>query len=63
MARVYECPCGEQAGTCYLTPDGKAPLSENCPICKRKLKLVGTTPQKIRAEAIVAKRIIALQEL
>lgn len=63
MANVYECPCGERSGTCYLTPDGKPPMSESCPMCKRKLKLVGTTPQKIRSEAIVTKRIIALREI
>ncbi len=63
MANVYECPCGVQAATCYLTPDGKAPLSENCPMCKKKLKLVGTTPRKVPAECIVSMRIVALKEL
>lgn len=63
MAWVWECPCGEKAGTCYLTPTGKAPLSENCPICKRKLKLVGTTPRKVPSECIVSKKIVALFEL
>jgi hypothetical protein len=63
MAIVWECPCGVQAKTCYLTPDGKAPQRENCPICKRKLKKVGTTPLKIRAECIMAMAGIALKPL
>lgn len=63
MADVYECPCGERKNTCYLTPSGKKPFQENCPLCKQKLKLVGTTPRSIRAEAIVSKRIVALRPL
>lgn len=62
MAEVYECQCGNRAGTCYITPDGKKPFQENCPMCRQKLQHVGTTPRKIRTEAIVSKRIVALKE-
>lgn len=61
MADVYECPCGNRAGTVYITPDGKKPFQENCPMCRQRLKKVGTTPRTIRTEAIVAKRIVALR--
>lgn len=63
MAMVWECPCGVRSHTCYLTPDGKRPMQENCPICKKKLKLVGTTPRKVPAECIVSMKSVALFDL
>lgn len=61
MADVYECICGNRAGTVYLTPDGMKPWSEKCVLCRNKLKKVGTTPRRIKTEMIVQKKAIALE--